>query len=135
MEKLKYFAGGKFIESKTDKYNEVVNPSTGEVTALVPCCTKEEIEEVIAIAKEAYKTWSKVPVLKRVQVLYKLRELIEEHMDELTYLVAEEHGKVWNEAAGDVLKAKEGTELACSAPSLMMGESIMNASSGYDTVL
>lgn len=135
MEKLKYYAGGEYRESKTEKYNEVINPSTGEVTAMVPCCTKEEVEEVIGIAKEAYKTWSKVPITKRVQVLYKVRQLIEEHMDELTYLVAQEHGKVWEEAKGDVLKAKEGTELACSAPSLIMGESLMNASSGFDTVL
>ncbi|NLK28482.1 MAG: CoA-acylating methylmalonate-semialdehyde dehydrogenase [Clostridiales bacterium] len=135
MKKLQYFAGGKFIDSKTEKFSEVYNPSTGEVTALVPNCTKEEVEEVIGIAKKAYESWSKVPVMKRVQVLYKVRQLIEEHMDELTHLVAEENGKVWEEAKGDVLKAKEGTELACSAPSLIMGESLMNASRGYDTVL
>ena len=135
MEKLKYFVGGQYRESKTEKYNEVYNPSTGEVTALVPCCTKDEVEEAIATAKEAYKTWSKVPITKRVQVLYRVRQLIEENMEELTYLVAQEHGKVWSEAEGDVLKAKEGTELACSAPSLIMGESLMNASRGFDTVL
>jgi len=135
MEKLKYYAGGQYIESLTDKFSEVYNPSTGEVTALVPNCTAEEVEQVIGIAKKAYESWSKVPVVKRVQVLYKLRQLIEEHMDELTYLVAQEHGKVWDEAMGDVLKAKEGTELACSAPSLMMGESLMDASAGFDTVL
>jgi malonate-semialdehyde dehydrogenase (acetylating)/methylmalonate-semialdehyde dehydrogenase len=135
MEKLKYFAGGKYIESKASKYNEVYNPSTGEITAMVPCCTGEEVEEVIGIAKKAYESWSKVPIVKRVQVLYKLRQLIDEHMDELTYLVAQEHGKVWEEALGDVLKAKEGTELACSAPSLILGEAMMNTSTGFDTVL
>ncbi len=135
MEKLKYFAGGRFIESKTEKYTNVYNPSTGEITAQVPCCTAEETEEVIQIAKKAYESWSKVPIVKRVQVLYKLRNLIDEHMEELTYLVAQEHGKVWDEAAGDVLKAKEGTELACSAPSLILGDALMDASSGFDTVL
>lgn len=135
MEKLNYYTNGKYYESKTDKYVEAVNPSTGEATVLVPCCTKEEVEHAITNAKNAYKTWSKVPVVKRVQVLYKVRQLIEQYMDELTYLVANEHGKVWDEAAGDVLKAKEGTELACSAPTMMKGESLMNASSGFDTVL
>ncbi|MDF2800744.1 MAG: methylmalonate-semialdehyde dehydrogenase [Anaerocolumna sp.] len=135
MEKLKYYAGGRYIESKTDKYNEIYNPSTGEVTGLAPNCTKEEVEDVIAIAKKAYESWSKVPIVKRVQVLFKVRELIDVHMEELTRLVAEEHGKVWDEAMGDVLKAKEGTELACSAPSLVLGEAMMNASSGIDTVL
>lgn len=135
MEKLKYYAGGKYLESKAEEYYDVYNPSTGEVTTLAPKCTKEEVEEVIKIAKGAYESWSKVPVMKRVQVLYKVRQLIDEHMDELTYLVAEENGKVWEEAKGDVLKAIEGTELACSAPSLIMGESLMNASRGFDTVL
>ena len=135
METIKYFAGGRTLESKTKIFNELFNPSTGEVTAKVPCCTKEEVEEVIAIAKEAYQSWSKVPVLKRVQILYNVRNLIIEHMDELTLLVATEHGKVWEEAKGDVLKAQEGTELACSVPSLIMGESLMDTSTGYDTNL
>ena len=51
-------------------------------------------------------------------------------MEELTMCVAKENGKVWGEAEGDVLKAKEGTELATQVPSLMMGESLMDASTG-----
>lgn len=135
MEIIKYFAGGEYRESKTTKFTDVYNPSTGEVTAKVPCCTQEEVEEVIAIAKEAYKSWSKVPVIKRTQIMYNVRNLIIKHMDELTLLVAQEHGKVWDEAKGDVLKAQEGTELACSMPTLMMGESLMNTSVGFDTAL
>ena len=70
---------------------DVYNPSTGEVIAQTPCCTKEEVNEAIACAKEAFKSWSNVPVMKRVQVIYKFRELLEEHMDELTELCATEH--------------------------------------------
>lgn len=135
MEIIKYFAGGEYRESKTTKFNDIYNPSTGEVVAKAPCCTKEEVEEVIAIAKEAYKTWSKVPVIKRTQIMYNVRDLIIKHMDELTLLVSQEHGKVLDEAKGDVLKAQEGTELACSMPTLMMGESLLNTSSGFDTTL
>ncbi|MDR0654782.1 MAG: CoA-acylating methylmalonate-semialdehyde dehydrogenase, partial [Treponema sp.] len=83
----------------------------------------------------AFPGWSGTPVLKRVQILYTLRDLIVKNMDELTHLVALENGKAWEEAAGDVLKAKEGTEQAIAAPSLLMGESLMDASSGFDTVL
>ena len=88
----------------------------------------------IAAAKAAFPGWSSTPAVKRAQILYKVRDLLIEHMDELTALVAEENGKVWSEAEGDVLKAKEGTELATQVPSLMMGESMMDASTGYDTV-
>ncbi len=135
VKKLQYFAGGKWIDSKAEKFMDVYNPSTGEVIAQTPCCTKEEVDYAVACAKEAYESWSQVPVFKRVQVIYKFRELLEEHMDELTEICATEHGKVWNEAKGDILKVKEPVELACGAPSLLMGESLMDTSSGYDTVL
>ena len=74
-------------------------------------------------------------MLKRVQVLYKVKQYIDEHLDELTMSVARENGKAWEEAKGDVLKAREATEHAISMPSLIMGESLMDASNGYDTVL
>ena len=134
-EKLKYFCNGQYVESKTDVYYDLHNPSTGEVTGFAPCCTADEVNEAIAAAKAAYPGWSATPAIKRSQILFKVRELIIEHMEELTRLVAEENGKVWAEAEGDVLKAKEGTELAIQVPSLMMGESLMDASKGFDTVL
>lgn len=133
--KLKYFAGGEWLESKTDKYMDVFNPNTGEVQALAPCCTKTEVEYAISCAKQAFPGWSNTPVAKRVQVLYRFRTLLEENLDELTDICAREHGKVWDEAQGDILKVKEPVELACGAPSLMMGESLMNTSTGFDTVL
>jgi malonate-semialdehyde dehydrogenase (acetylating)/methylmalonate-semialdehyde dehydrogenase len=132
---VKSFINGQFVESRTQKYTDAYNPSTGEVIARVPCCTKEEVEGAVAAAKAAFPSWSGTPVIKRVQILYRLRDLLIEHMDELTHLVAFENGKAWEEAAGDVLKAKEATEQAISAPSLLMGESLADASSGFDTVL
>ncbi len=134
-QKLKYFAGGQWLESKTDKYMDIYNPSTGEVIAQTPCCTSEEVEAAIAAANAAFPAWSQTPVMKRVQVLYNFRDLLNKHMDELTYIVAREHGKVWSEAEGDILKVKEPVELACGTPTLVMGESLMNTSTGYDTVL
>ena len=132
---LKPFINGEFITSTSEKFTEAYDPSTGEVIAKVPCCTALEVESAIAAAKAAYPEWSATPVVKRVQVLHNLRTLIDKHMDELTELLARENGKTWTEAKGDVLKAKEGTEHAINAPSLMMGESLMDASAGYDTVL
>lgn len=135
MKTLKYFAGGQWITSATEKYMDVFNPSTGEVIAKAPCCTKDEVNNAIQAAKAAFPAWSNTPVLKRAQVLYKLRDLLIEHQDELTALCATENGKVWGDALGDVLKAKEGTEQAINAPNLMMGESLMDAASGVDTTL
>jgi malonate-semialdehyde dehydrogenase (acetylating)/methylmalonate-semialdehyde dehydrogenase len=132
---LKYFVNGQWLESKNDKYMDIYDPSTGEVIAQTPCCTKDEVEGAVRAAKDAFPGWSRTPVMRRVQVLYRFRELLDEHMEELTYMVAREHGKVWSEAEGDILKVRESVELACGVPTLMMGESLMNTSEGYDTVL
>ena len=135
IKRLKFYADGRWIESKTEKYMNIYNPSTGDVIAETPCCTKDEVEFAIASAKEAFKTWSNVAVMKRVQVLYKFRDLIMEHMDELARLCAIEHGKNLAEAKGDILKVKEPVEHAISAPSLTMGDCMRDTSSGYDTTL
>ena len=112
---------------------DVYDPSIGEVIAQAPCCTQDEVKQAIAAARAAYPGWSNTSAPKRAQLMFKLRNLIEEHMDELTMMVARENGKAWNEAAGDVLKAREMTEYACGIPSLMMGENLSTASNGYDT--
>lgn len=103
--------------------------------AQVPQCTQEEMNTAIAAARAAFPAWKNTPVRKRAAIMRKLYSLIERDMEELTRLVATENGKCWSEAAGDVGKALEMTELACSAPSLLMGESLMDTSAGYDTTL
>ena len=106
VEKLQYFVNGQFKDSKTDTWYDLHNPSTGEVTGQAPCCTNDEVLEAIEAAKAAYPAWRAVPAIKRAQILYKIRDLIIENMEELTMCVAKENGKVWGEAEGDVLKAK-----------------------------
>lgn len=135
IKKLKYFVDGQWLESMTEKYMPVYNPSTGEVQAEAPCCTQEEVDAAINAAAEAFPSWSQTPVTRRVQILFKFRELLDKHFDELTEICAREHGKNWNESAGDIAKVKEPIEVACGMPNLMMGESLMNTSTGYDTVM
>lgn len=135
IKRLQYYANGSWHESKTSKYMDVFNPSAGEVIAQTPACTAQEVEFAIKSAKDAFPAWSSTPVFKRSQVLFKFRDLVEKHLDELTLLVAREQGKVLSEARGDILKVKEPVEFACGAPSLMLGESLMDTSLGYDTVL
>ncbi len=135
VKKLSYYVNGNYKISSTEKYTDAFDPSTGEVIARVPCCTEEEIEEAIGAARAAYPGWAATPVRKRMEILYRLRGLLEAHREELTMSVALENGKAWAEAEGDVLKAQEGTEQALSAPSLLMGDSLMDTSKGFDTVL
>ena len=81
MEILKYFTNNEFHTSAATEFYDVYNPSTGELIAKSPKMPLEEVQAVIANAAEAYKTWSRVPVIKRVQILYKVRELLVAHMD------------------------------------------------------
>ena len=132
---MKPYINGQYIDSKSEKFNTIYDPSTGKAIAQVPCCTKDEVEAAIAAAKAAYPAWKNTPVRKRAAIMMKLHSLIERDMDELTRLVATENGKCWAEAAGDVGKALDMTELACSAPTMLMGDSLMDTSAGYDTTL
>ena len=131
---LKYHVGGDWKISQTDTYMDCYNPSNGEIIARAPQCTSEEVEQIIEAAARAYPGWSTTPVNKRVQVLFRMKHLIDEHLEELTHLLALEMGKAWEEAMGDVLKVNEVVEFAAGAPHLMKGESLMHVSSGYDTV-
>lgn len=131
--KLKYYAGGEWRESKTTKYMPCYDPSTGAVIAYAPQCTAGEVEEAVQAAEKAFPKWSTTPVGRRVQVLFKMKSLMDENLEELTRLLAMENGKKWEEAMGDVLKVVEVLEFACGAPHIMKGDSLMNVSSGYDT--
>jgi malonate-semialdehyde dehydrogenase (acetylating) / methylmalonate-semialdehyde dehydrogenase len=131
---LKFYAGGRWIQSGTTKYMPCYNPSTGAVIAQAPQCTTEEVECAIQSAVQAFPAWSNTPVGKRVQVLFRMKALVDQNLEELTYLLAKEMGKKWDEAMGDVLKVAEVVEFACGAPHIMMGDSLMNVSPGYDTV-
>ncbi|HBP38843.1 MAG TPA: methylmalonate-semialdehyde dehydrogenase (CoA acylating) [Clostridiales bacterium] len=135
VQQLKPFINGEFVASKTGKFMDIYDPSTGEVIAQTPCCTAEEVESAIAAAKAAFPAWSDTPCARRVEVLYKFRDLLIEHLDELIYILCRENGKNWDEAKGDLLKVKEPVEVACGAPSLMMGESLMNVTPGFDSTL
>lgn len=135
VETCRYYAGGRWRESESTRFGEIHDPSTGKFIACTPFCTKEEIEAAIASAKAAFPGWRDMPAAQRVQVLFRLRDLLEKHLDELAALVALESGKAWPDAKGDVLKAKEATEIACGLPALLMGESTQNTFPGIDTVL
>jgi malonate-semialdehyde dehydrogenase (acetylating)/methylmalonate-semialdehyde dehydrogenase len=131
--RLGYFAGGEWLASKTNKWMDCYDPSTGEVIALAPQCLASEVEEAIGCAQSAFPAWADTPASKRAQVLFRMKTLLDQHLEELTFLVAKEHGKVWDEAMGDVLKVTEVVEFASGVTHLMKGPALMNCTAGYDT--
>jgi malonate-semialdehyde dehydrogenase (acetylating)/methylmalonate-semialdehyde dehydrogenase len=102
--------------------------------AEAPRCTAGEVNAAVAAAAAAFPGWRDTPLSVRVQVMYQFKQLIERELDDLAVLCASEMGKNLGEARGDVLKAIEVVELACALPVTMQGDSLMNVSSGYDTV-
>ncbi len=133
MIRKKYCANGEWKDSKTDKWMPVTDSSTGEVIAEVPCCTREEVEEAIAAAHAAFPAWSMMSVSKRTQMMFKWRNILQEHLEELAYLCSKELGKNLAEARGDVLKAIEPTELACATPFITQGSASLQVTTGFDT--
>jgi malonate-semialdehyde dehydrogenase (acetylating)/methylmalonate-semialdehyde dehydrogenase len=132
--RLKYLVGGEWKDTASGVYYEITNSSTGETMAEAPRCTAEEVDAAVEAAAAAFPGWRDTPITERVQVMFRLKGLMEENLHDTAVLLATEMGKSYTEARGDVLKAIEVVELACAAPVTMMGDSLMNVATGYDTV-
>ena len=133
VKRMGYCIDGEWKQSTSDKYISITDSSTGEVIAEVPSCTVEECEAAIASAQKAFESWSQLSMAKRVQYMFRWRDVLYAHKEELAVLCAKELGKTLNEARGDVQKAIEPTEEACAAPLLIQGGGAMQVTTGYDT--
>ncbi len=130
---VKLLIGGKFIDSKTTQWHEVINPATQQVLARVPETTPEEINAAVASAREAFKTWRKTSLMARGRVFLKYQELIRAHMKELAAILTAEQGKTLPDAEGDVFRGLEIVEHAASIGTLQLGEVGNNIATGVDT--
>ena len=134
LKRLKYCVNNEWRESKTTKYMPIMNPSIGQQIAEAPCCTQDEVDEAVEAAAAAFPDWRDTPIPVRIQLMFRFKQLLDANLDELTELLATENGKCLGEARGDVLKAIEVVECACSSHYLMQGDTCMNVANGYDTV-
>jgi malonate-semialdehyde dehydrogenase (acetylating)/methylmalonate-semialdehyde dehydrogenase len=130
---VKMLLDGKFVESQTNEWHDVVNPATQEVLAQVPFATDAEINAAVASAKEAYKTWRITPIAARARIMLKFQALIREHMSRIAQTLSAEQGKTLADAEGDVFRGLEVVEHACSIGSLQLGEFAENVAGGVDT--
>src|SRR6201994_3630619 len=130
---VKLLINGKFVESKTTEWHDVINPATQEVLAQVPFATDAEIDAAIASAKTAFKTWRHTPLAARARIMLKLQALVREHMSRIAQTLSAEQGKTVADAEGDVFRGLEVVEHACSIGSLQLGEFAENVAGGVDT--
>src|ERR1700675_1289443 len=119
---VKMLLDGKFIESQSSEWHDVVNPETQEVLAQVPFATDEEINAAVASAKQAYKTWKNTPLAARARIMLKLQALVRDHMSRIAQTLSAEQGKTLADAEGDVFRGLEVVEHACSIGRLQLGE-------------
>ena len=112
----------------------VINPATQEILGKVPYGknTFSDVTSAVEIASKAFVSWSKIPVMRRVQPLYKLKQLLEENSEDIARTITMECGKTLAESRGEVLRAIENVEVACGTPSLIQSEFSENIATGID---
>lgn len=134
MEILENYIGGKWTRSKESNTTNVVNPATQEILGKVPYGkeTVSDVETAIESASNAYRTWKKVPVMKRVQALYVLKRLLDENIEDLARTITKECGKTLAESRGEIQRAIENVEVACGTPMLIQSEFSENIATGID---
>jgi malonate-semialdehyde dehydrogenase (acetylating)/methylmalonate-semialdehyde dehydrogenase len=131
-ERLGNFIDGHWTPSRASDYLDVYNPASGVVIAETPLSTAADVDDAVAAAAQAFPAWSETPAVARARTLFMFRTLLEEHFEELARLVTTEHGKTLDESRGSVRRAVECVEVACGAPSLMMGYGLENVGAGID---
>jgi len=130
---IKHFVGGKVIDGASERKGQVFNPATGEQESEVILATKSDLDKTVEIAKKAFETWSLKPALQRARIMFKFKELIEKNFDELTKLIVSEHGKVYEDAKGSLIRGLEVVEFACGIPHVLKGEFSENVGTNVDS--
>ena len=128
---LKNFIDGQWVESKGE-IKDVVNPATGKTITRVPISTGDEVNMAVKAAQAAFPDWRRTTPLARARCLFRLKELLEEHFEEVSRIQTQEHGKTIDESRGETRRGIENVEVACGAVTLMQGCFSEDIASGID---
>lgn len=129
------YIDGAWVEVKLTECADVINPATGEVIGQVPLSPKEEVDAAASAAKAAFSEWRRTPVQDRVQYLFKLRDLLNTHIDDLSRTITMECGKTFGEAKAEMRRAIENVEVACGMPILSQGVISEDIAPGIDEIM
>jgi malonate-semialdehyde dehydrogenase (acetylating) / methylmalonate-semialdehyde dehydrogenase len=133
--KLANYVNGQWTESATSEWQDVSNPATGEVLAQVPLSGPAEVAEAVNAASTAFPEWRRTPPEDRIQPLFKLKQLLEQHIDDLARVITQENGKTFGEARAEWRRAIENVEVACGIPTLMQGYNLEDVARGIDEIM
>jgi len=131
-EKLLNFVNGEWRTSAAERYLDVINPATAEVLAEVPLSPAAEVDEAARLAAAAFPAWRRTPAPARIQHLFRLKALMEEHFEDLSRSITLENGKTLDDARGEMRRAIENVETACGIPLMMLGDFSEDIARGID---
>ncbi|MGB7470780.1 MAG: aldehyde dehydrogenase family protein, partial [Candidatus Acidiferrum sp.] len=129
---LQNYIDGGWRRSSSTEFYEVSNPATAELIARTPMSTSADVDAAVQAAAAAFPAWRRTPAGERVQYLFKLKNLLEEHIDELSRLITLENGKTFGEAKAELRRGIENVEVACGIPMMMQGYNLEDVTPGVD---
>src|SRR5262245_30552740 len=129
---LENFVGGRWVPSRATAHVDVHNPARGIVIARTPLSTGGEVDATVEAATKAFREWSETPPVARARAMFRFRQLLDDHAEEIARIVTTEHGKTLDEARGSVRRGIECVEVACGAPSLLQGSALEDIAAGID---
>lgn len=132
MSTIQHLIHGQLTDGQGGRSADVFNPATGEAIRRVALADGATVQQVIDSAKQAFPAWRNTPPAKRAQVMFRFKQLLEQHEDTIAKLIAEEHGKTLEDAAGELKRGIENVEYACSAPEILKGEYTRNVGPNID---
>src|SRR5579872_2861337 len=133
MTDVQHFINGKRVEGKSGRGGDVFNPATGEKVRRVAFATRAEVDQAVQAARAAFPGWAQTPPLTRARVMFKFLELLHREHDALARVISEEHGKVFSDAQGEVVRGLEVVEFATGIPHLLKGEVTEQVGRGIDS--
>src|SRR5258707_13656209 len=133
--RIPHFIGGEWVNSKSTEWQDLVNPATHAPLGKVPLAGVSEVNAAIEAAAAAFPDWRRTPPEDRIQPLFKLKMLLEEHLDELSRLITIENGKTFTEAKAEFRRAIENVEVACGIPAMMQGYNLEDVARGVDEMM
>jgi malonate-semialdehyde dehydrogenase (acetylating)/methylmalonate-semialdehyde dehydrogenase len=133
--KVLNYIDGSWAESKSSEWKDVINPATGETIAQTPLTTAAEVNAAVESASVAFHGWRRTPAEDRIQPLFKLKMLLEDHLDELGRIITLENGKTFAEGKAELRRAIENVEVACGIPTMMQGYNLEDVARGIDEMM
>ena len=132
MERIGHHIGGKQVPGESGRSGPVFDPATGQQTHEVDFASTEEIDRAVDAAREAFPAWRSTSLSRRSDIMFRVRELLEDRKTDLAKIITSQHGKVLSDAVGEVQRGLENVEFACGIPNLLKGGFSEQVSTGVD---